>query len=156
MCYFCAKIREKNMQTVITIDRAKLLQRVRLTLAYNADRNPAVAGRYAEAAMTTNDKDLAEAYWSQALTWAAMALKSFGGEADPDGDSIILSILSPYSVASRTSLLENIVANAVECKIASEWLAVVGDIDSHARYRDKALGYTEEAIDLCNRKTRPY
>lgn len=143
------------MQTFITIDRAKLLQRVRLTLAYNADRNPAVAGRYTEAAMTTNDKDLAEAYWSQALVWATMALKRFGGEADPDGNSIALSI-SPYSVAAHTTTFNDIVASAVEYKIASEWLAVVGDTNSQERYRDKALGFIEEAIDMCNHKVRPY
>lgn len=143
------------MQTVITIDRTKLLQRLRLTLAYNADRNPAVADRYAEVIMTTNDNEIAETYWLQALVWAATALKRFGGEVNPGEDGIALLMLSSNSVASHTSILSEVVTSAVEYKIASDWLTVVGDADSQARYRERAQGYIEEAIDLCLRRVRP-
>lgn len=143
------------MQTTITIDRTKLLQRLRLTLAYNADRNPAVASRYAEVIMTTNDDEIAETYWLQALVWVASALKRFGGEVNPGEDGVALLMLSPNSVASRTSILGDIITSAVEYKIASDWLTVVGDVDSQVRYREKAQGYIEEAIDLCLRRVRP-
>lgn len=143
------------MQTTITIDRTKLLQRLRLTLAYNADRNPAVADRYAEVIMTTNDDEIAEAYWLQALVWVASALKRFGGEVNPGEDGVALLMLSPNSVASRTSILGDIITSAVEYKIASDWLTVVGDVDSQVRYRERAQGYIEEAIDLCLRRVRP-
>ena len=93
------------MQTTITIDRTKLLQRLRLTLAYNADRNPAVASRYAEVIMTTNDEEIAKTYWLQALVWVASALKRFGGEVNPGEDGVALLMLSPNSVASRTSFM---------------------------------------------------
>lgn len=143
------------MQTVITIDRTKLLQRLRLTLAYNADRNPAVADRYAEVIMTTNDTEIAETYLLQALVWVASALKRFGAEVNPGEDGVTLLMLSPNSVASRTSILADIVTSAVEYKIASDWLTVVGDVDSQVRYRERAQGYIEEAIDLCLRRVRP-
>lgn len=143
------------MQTTITIDRTKLLQRLRLTLAYNADRNPAVADRYAEVIMTTNDDEIAEAYWLQALVWVASALKRFGGEVNPGEDGVALLMLSHNSVASRTSILGDIITSAVEYKIASDWLTVVGDVDSQVRYRERAQGYIEEAIDLCLRRVRP-
>lgn len=143
------------MQTTITIDRTKLLQRLRLTLAYNADRNPAVADRYAEVIMTTNDDEIAEAYWLQALVWVASALKRFGGEVNPGEDGVALLMLSPNSVASRTSILGDIITSAVEYKIASDWLTVVGDVDSQVRYRERAQGYIEEAIGLCLRRVRP-
>lgn len=143
------------MQTVITIDRTKLLQRLRLTLAYNADRNPAVADRYAEVIMTTNDTEIAETYLLQALVWVASALKRFGAEVNPGEDGVTLLMLSPNSVASRTSILADIVTSAVEYKIASDWLMVVGDADSQSRYRERAQGYIEEAIDLCLRRVRP-
>jgi hypothetical protein len=143
------------MQTVITIDRTKLLQRLRLTLAYNADRNPAVAGRYAEVAMTTSDEELASAYWMHALVWVASALKRFGCEVNSQEDGVTLLRLSENSLASLSATIDKVVASAVESKIASEWLAVVGDVDSQARYREKAQGYVEEAIDLCLRRVRP-
>lgn len=143
------------MQTTITIDRTKLLQRLRLTLAYNADRNPAVADRYAEVIMTTNDDEIADTYWLQALVWVASALKRFGGEVTPGEDGVALLMLSPNSVASRTSILGDIITSAVEYKIASDWLTVVGDVDSQVRYRERAQGYIEEAIDLCLRRVRP-
>ena len=152
--YICNK-KKSRMQKTITIDRQKLLERVRLTIAYIADRNPAMQERYSEAVMTTGDDQLAETYWQAALTWAATALKRFGGETLPDDTGVALVMLSPNSLASKTATIGNIVTSAVENKVLADWLGVIGDAAGEEKYRTRAQGYAEEAIDLCLRRVRP-
>lgn len=143
------------MQANIAIDRAKLLTRVRLTLAYNADRNPAMQERYAETVMTSNDDELVINRWESALEWVAIALQRYGGDVLHGHAGISLLQLSPNSLAAKTGVLNRAIASAVESKITAEWLSVIGDVDNHEKYKQKAQGYIEEIIDLCNRRVRP-
>lgn len=143
------------MQANIAINKNNLLTRVRLTLAYNADRNPAMQERYAEAVMTTDDDALVTARWESALEWVAIALQRYGGDVLHGHAGISLLQLSPSSLASKTGILERAIASAVESKITAEWLSVIGDAENYEKYRQKAQGYIEEIMDLCNRRVRP-
>lgn len=153
--YNFATKKNKTMQANIPIDKSKLLTRVRLTLAYNADRNPAMQERYAEAVMTNDDDAIVTNRWESALEWVAIALQRYGGDVLNGHAGISLLQLSPNSLAAKTGVLERAIASAVEAKITSEWLSVIGDVDNYEKYRLKAQGYIEEVTDLCNRRVRP-
>lgn len=130
------------------------MERVRLSAAYLADRDPKYADRYREMVMTTDDGQLSDKYWGSALGWVSVALKRFGGEPLNNDAGIALLNVSANSLAANSDVIKNAVASAIENKVLSEWLYTVGS--QHAdKYREKAQGYVEEAIDLCNRRIRP-
>lgn len=143
------------MQKDIAIDKAALIERVRLTLAYYADRNPALQDRYKDAVMTTDDSALVTNHWVAALEWVAIGLQRFGGDILSGDTGISLLELSPFSLAAKTGVLESAVTMAVENKLVAEWLAVIGDTTNQEQYQHKALNNVTEAIDLCNRRLRP-
>lgn len=143
------------MQKDIAIDKTALIERVRLTLAYYADRNPALQDRYKDAVMTTDDSALVTNHWVAALKWVAIGLQRYGGDIQSGDTGITLNDLSEYSLAAKTSVLESAVTMAVESKLVAEWMAVIGDTNNQEQYQRKALANVTEAIDLCNRRTRP-
>lgn len=147
------------MQKKINITKSTLLTRVRLTLAYHADRNPAMTDRYQEAVMTTDDASLATQFLEDAMIWTASALKRYGGEVDLTTDkakpAVCLLMISSNSLAAKTSIIDDVITSAVENRIVSDWLMTIGDTESQERYRTRATGYVEEAIELCTRKVRP-
>lgn len=148
------------MQTkTITVDQTALLGRVRLAVAYLADRHPTLQDHYKEVLMTTGDSELATLYCETALDWVASALHRFKatwnkttGTGAPHY-SLTLG-LSDHSLAAQTSVIDSLISRAVENKIVADWIQTVSSAEQEV-YKQRPLGFLEEALNLCNRRVRP-
>ena len=153
VCIFASK---KRMQKNITIDIGNLLQRVRLITAYNADRNPAIQERYADAIMRTNDEELSGVYLDKAIAHLGDIIGLYAPVDIEREEGVItasLTLPSNFDVSAFPAL-EKAMVQYTQNAVIHDWLSMVSPQDAE-RHSQSAVVAIAEIRRALTKRVRP-